>query len=309
MTGFGKDRCCTALAIQGGGSHGAYAWGVLDAWLAAGERFDAVCGVSSGAILATMAVQGLVRGGPDGARDDMARFWDRVVSANVLAPLTDHLDRWLPGFELGREFGSNLAMQGMATVLNLFGQVSVNPLGQNPLRPILAELLDREALVDKRAKRLFIAATAVESGRPRIFTNSEITVDALLASSCLPTLFPPVLIEGVTYWDGAYSGNPPLGPLLALDPERLVLIRAQSRLRVGVPSQPADILNRVQELAFQTAIDAECALLPQGLAFVEYGADRALAGLAPESRATADRSFLDRLFRAGCAAFRAAEAA
>lgn len=304
-----KVGCGTALALQGGGSHGAYAWGVLDAWFAAGLEFDAVCGVSSGAILATMAVQGFVQGGADGARSAMAGFWDRVVSTNVFAPFTDHLDRWLPGFELGREFGSNLAMQGMATVLSLFGQASVNPLGQNPLRPILTDLLDRRALADPQARRLFIAATAVESGRPRIFTNDEITVEALLASSCLPTLFPPVLIDEVAYWDGAYSGNPPLGPLLTLNPERLVLIRAQSRLRAGVPSQPADILNRVQELAFQTAIDAECALLPPALDFIEYGADRALAGLSPESRANADRSFLDRLFEAGRAAFRAAEAA
>jgi NTE family protein len=300
-----QPRCRTALALQGGGSHGAYAWGVLDELLAAGETFDAVCGVSSGAILGTMAVQGLVRGGADGARAAMAEFWDRVVATNVLAPLTSHLDRWLPGFEAGREFGSTLAMQGIATVLSLFGHASINPLGQNPLRPILADLLDRAALADPAAPRLFIAATAVESGQPRIFTNREITVDALLASACLPTLFPTVLIDGVAYWDGAYSGNPPLGPLLALDPERLVLIRAQSRLRAGVPGQPADILNRVQELAFQTAIDAECALLPPGLTFIEYPADRALAGLSPESRAYADRAFLDRLFEAGRAAFRA----
>lgn len=298
-------RCTTALALQGGGSHGAYAWGVLDALLASGETFDAVCGVSSGAILATMAVQGFVHDGTDGARAAMAQFWDRVVATNVLAPLTSHLDRWLPGFELGREFGSNLAMQGMATVMSLFGQASINPLGQNPLRPILADLLDRDALTHPSARRLFIAATAVESGRPRIFANHEITVEALLASACLPTVFPTVLIDDVAYWDGAYSGNPPLGPLLALKPERLVLIRAQSRLRAGVPSQPADILNRVQELAFQTAIDAECALLPPELSFIEYPADRALAGLAPESRANADRAFLDRLFEAGRTAFRA----
>lgn len=309
MTKFRPDRCRTALALQGGGSHGAYAWGVLDALLEAGEEFDAVCGVSSGAILATMAVQGLVRDGPAGARADMARFWDRVIATNVLAPFTNHLDRWLPGFELGREFGSNLAMQGAAAMLSMFGQATVNPLGQNPLRPILADLLDHDALGDPSARRLFIAATAVESGRPRIFGNDEITVETLLASSCLPTLFPAVQIDGVAYWDGAYSGNPPLAPLLALDPERLVLIRAQSRLRAGVPTQPADILNRVQELAFQTAIDAECALLPRGLAFVEYRADQALAELTPESRAYADRSFIDRLFAAGRDAFRAAEAA
>lgn len=294
---FDRDR--TALALQGGGSHGAFAWGVLDALIEAGFRFDSVCGVSSGALLATMAVQGLVRGGPDGARAAMAQFWERVIATNVFAPFSEQLERWVPGFGSGRDFGNTLAMQGMAAVLTLFGAAPFNPLGQNPLRPILTELLDRDALTDPRAKRLFIAATAVETGQARIFGNAEITVEALLASACLPTIFPAVTIDGVAYWDGAYSGNPPLAPLLALDPDLLVLIRAQSRLRAGVPSQPADILNRVQEIAFQTAIEAECAGLPPGLDFVEYTADRALAGLAPESRANADRGFLDRLFQAG----------
>jgi NTE family protein len=299
MTSSKQRIASTALALQGGGSHGAYAWGVLDALLETGFTFDAVCGVSSGAILATMAVQGLVLGGTAGARDAMSAFWDRVVATNMFAPLTGHLDRWVPGFEIGREFGNSLAMQGMSALVNMFGAASMNPLGQNPLRPILADLLDPAALVHPAAKRLFIAATAVESGRPRIFTNADITVDALLASSCLPMLFPPVTIDGVAYWDGAYSGNPPLAPLLALNPTRLVLIRAQSRLRAGVPTQSGDILNRVQELAFQTAIDAECAMLPATLDFTEYTADEALAGLTPESRANADRSFLDRLFNAG----------
>ncbi|HQT85358.1 MULTISPECIES: patatin-like phospholipase family protein [Acidiphilium] len=289
----------TALALQGGGSHGAYAWGVLDALLETGFTFDAVCGVSSGAILATMAVQGLVRNGATGARTAMAAFWDRVVATNMFAPLTGHLDRWVPGFEIGREFGNSIAMQGMSALVNMFGAATINPLGQNPLRPILADLLDPDALIHPSAKRLFIAATAVESGRPRIFTNQDITTDALLASSCLPMLFPPVTIDGIAYWDGAYSGNPPLAPLLALNPTRLVLIRAQSRLRAGVPTQTNDILNRVQEIAFQTAIDAECAMLPPSLAFTEYTADQALAGLTPESRANADRTFLDRLFTAG----------
>jgi NTE family protein len=300
ITASGPGR--TVLALQGGGSHGAYAWGVLDALLADGFGFDAVCGVSSGAILATMVVQGQVRGGADGARTAMAEFWDRVVATNMFAPITGHFDRWMPGFEIGREFGNTIAMQGMSAMLNMFGAGALNPLGHNPLRPILQDLLDPEALANRRAKRLFIAATAVESGRPRIFANRDITVDALLASSCLPMLFPPVTIDGVAYWDGAYSGNPPLAPLLALDPARLVLIRAQSRLRAGIPGQPNDILNRVQEIAFQTAIDAECAMLPPDLDFIEYKADDALAGLAPESRGNTDRAFLDRLFAAGRAA-------
>lgn len=309
-TGY-LDRDRTALALQGGGAHGAFAWGVLDALIEAGFRFDAVCGVSSGAILAAMAVQGEVRGGASGARAAMKQLWNRVAAADVFAPLSDHLDRWMPGFGLGRDLGNTLALQGMTAAFNLFGAAPFNPFGptplQNPLRPILADLLDREALADPRARRLFVAATVVETGRARIFTNREITVDVLLASACLPAVFPAVTIDGVAYWDGAFAGNPPLAPLLALDPDLLVLVRAQGRNRAGVPGQPADILNRMQEIAFQAVIGAECARLPPSLDFIDVSADSALAGLAPETRVVADRALTDRLFAAGRAAARAME--
>ena len=295
-----RDRL--ALALQGGGSHGAYSWGVLDALLEQGLRFESVCGVSSGAILATMAVQGMVHGGTAGARAQMARFWDRVAASDWFGPMMGALDRWLPGFEIGRGMSNAFAIQGLSAMSSLFGPLSVNPLGQNPLRPILADLLDRSALADPSAPALFVAATAVETGQVRIFANAAITVDALLASACLPTAFPAVMIEGKAYWDGAYSGNPPLAPLLARRPERLVLIRAQSRLRKGVPEQPADIFNRVQEMAFQATIEAELTRLPAETRLIEYDADRALDGLTAESRASAERVFLDKLFRAGRAA-------
>jgi len=299
----------TALALQGGGSHGAFAWGALDALLESGFKPDTISGVSSGAILGAMAVQGLVHAGPEGARAAMAKFWDRVATSDWFAPMNDAIGRWLPGFEIGRGVSSALAMQGLSTITSMFGPLSLNPLGQNPLRPILADLLDQAALRDPAAPALFIAATAVETGQPRIFTNADITVDALLASSCLPSIFPAVIIDGVAYWDGAYSGNPPLAPLLARRPRRLVLIRAQSRRRHGVPEQPAEILNRIQELAFQTAIEAELSMLPAETQLIEYSADAALDGLSAESRASTERPLLDRLFNAGRAAHRAAEAA
>ncbi len=297
MTNSERDH--VALALQGGGSHGAYSWGVLDALLERGCQFDSVCGVSSGAILATMAVQGLVQGGAEGARAQMARFWDRVMASDWFAPMMGALDRWVPGFEIGRGMSNAFAIQGLSAMSSFFGPLSVNPLGQNPLRPILNDLLDRTALADPAAPALFVAATAVESGKLRIFANGAITIDALLASACLPAAFPAVMIDGVAYWDGAYAGNPPLAPLLARRPERLVLIRAQSRFRKGVPEQPSDILNRVQELAFQAAIEAELASVPAETRLIDYGADTALNGLSAESRASTDRGFLDKLFRAG----------
>ncbi len=264
MPASGSRHDGTALALQGGGSHGAFTCGVLDALFESGFKRDAVSGVSSGAILAVMAAQGFARDGQDGARSAMA---------------------------------------------SMFGPLSVNPLGQNPLRPILADLLEQPALCDPAAPTLYIAATAVETGRPRIFSNAEITIDTLLASACLPSVFPAVSIDGVAYWDGAYSGNPPLAPLIARQPRRLILVRAQSRQRDGVPEKPAEILNRIQELAFQTAVEAELSMLPAQTRLIEYNADAALAGLPPASRLNTERAFLDRLLHAGRAAHRATEAA
>lgn len=299
----------TALAIQGGGAHGAYAWGVLDALLERGFGFESVSGVSSGAITAVMASQGFVTGGTEGARRAMRAFWERVAHNDPFAAITDQLDRWLPGFELGRGVGGSIATQSMNALLGLFGAAAVNPLGQNPLRPILTDLVDPAALRQDSAPRLHIGATAVETGAARIFRNDEITVDALLASACLPMLFPAVEIDGIAYWDGAYSGNPPIVPLLADRPRDLVLIRAQSTMRQGVPTKPADIVSRIEEIAFQSVVEAELAHLPASVGLTEYSANATLSGLPPESRAKADRGFIETLFDAGRSAVALAEVA
>ena len=309
MPASGSRHDGTALALQGEGSHGAFTWGVLDALFESGVKPDAVSGVSSGAILAAMAAQGFARDGQDGARSAMAKFWNRVAATDWLTTIAKAFGHWLPRFEIGRDVSNTIAMQGLSAMTSMFGPLSVNPLGQNPLRPILADLLDQPALYDPAASTLYIAATAVDTGRPRIFSNAEITIDALLASPCLPSVFPAAIIDGVAYWAGAYSGNPPLAPLNARQPRRLILVRAQSRQRVGVPEKPTEILNRIQELAFQTAVEAELSMLPAQTHLIEYNADAALAGLPPASRLNTERAFLDRLFLAGRAAHRAAEAA
>jgi NTE family protein len=287
------------VAVQGGGSHGAFAWGVLDRFFENGLEFDAVCGVSAGATLGAMAVQGFVRDGARGARADMARLWDRVSASHVFAPIQNALERWMWGWDIGREVGNTLAMHSLNAALQFFTPAQLNPLGQNPLRPMLSDLLDIEAIRRPGAPRLFVSATDVETGSARIFTNHEITVDVLLASSCMPTLFPTVMIDGRAYWDGGFTGNPPLAPLLSMNPKRLMLIRAQSRTRAGVPGHTNDILNRLQEIAFQAVVEAELSRLPAHIDFTEIHADLALSDLSASSRANTDREFLDGLFRAG----------
>jgi NTE family protein len=291
-----------ALALQGGGVHGAYAWGVLDALLEDGLRVGRVCGVSSGALVGVMLVQGLVKDGPAGARREMRRLWDRVSQANALNPMQGGLERWLWGTDLG----ANLLWQGMETALRMFSPAQLNPFGHNPLRAVVADLLDHDALIHPSAIPLTVAATDVETGGSMQWGNRHITVEVLLASCCLPFIFHAVEIDGRSYWDGGYSGNPPLAPLLRPKPPReLVLIRAQSATRPGAPSTPAEILNRLNEIACHGILDAELATLPPSIALSVYDADEVLNRLPLSSKFNAETAFLKQLFEAGRSAAKA----
>ena len=159
MPASGSRHGGTALALQGGGSHGAFTWGVHDALFESGFKPDAVSGVSSGAILAAMAAQGFAGDGQDGARSAMAKFWNRVAATDWLTPITKAFGHWLPGFEIGRDVSNTIPMQGLSAIASMFGPLSVNPLGQNPLRPILAGLPPASRLNTERAflDRLFLA--------------------------------------------------------------------------------------------------------------------------------------------------------
>jgi NTE family protein len=298
--GMATPTAGVALAVQGGGVHGAFAWGVLDGLLEDGLAIDSICGVSSGAITAAMLVQGLVRGGPEGARAEMRRLWRRVAQAHLLSPLQNGpMQRWLWGWDLS----VSPLWQGVEAAMRLFSPAQLNPFGHNPLRPLLEDLLDRRLLADPRAPRLTIAATDVETGEAELFGNTAITVDALLASSCLPFVFPAVEIGGRAYWDGGYAGNPPLRPLLepAL-PAHLVLIRAQPARRPGVPRTASEIMNRLNEIACHNVLTAELAALPAAVRLTSYDADDALLDLPISSRFNGEEEFLAELFEAGRAA-------
>ncbi|WP_298286437.1 patatin-like phospholipase family protein [Acidocella sp.] len=287
-----------SLALQGGGAHGAFTWGALDRLLESGLRVSAISGVSSGAIIATMAVQGYVQNGPEGARAKIHELWARVADAHVINSVSPALD-WMWGWGKGVELGNELAMTGLTTALRLFDPGHLNPLGQNPLQPLLEDLVDRALLRDPAAPRLYIGATDVESGAAKLFTNAEIGVPHLLASSCLPMLFPAVRIGERHYWDGGYSCNPPLAPVLTPRPDRLILIRAQPRQRRGVPSSTADIVHRLHEIAFQAPLDAELSLLPRHTSLLDISADEALGAHPLSSKMNTDKGFLEALFTAG----------
>lgn len=300
MTDSPAPRPGVALALQGGGAHGAFTWGVLDKLLEDGLQVGAVCGVSSGAILGCMLVQGLVRDGNHGARAEMRRLWDRVAQAHRLSPLQNGpLERWLWGWDLS----NSLVWQGFEMAMRLFSPAQLNPFGHNPLRRLLADLLEPALLTDPRAPRLTVAATDVETGRAVLFDNAAITVDVLLASACLPFVFPAVQIDGRAYWDGGYAGNPPLSPLLSpVAPRELVLVRAQPARRPGTPATPMEIMNRLNEIACHNVLEAELAGVPPSVRLRTYDADEALLDLPISSKFNGEPEFLSELFRAGRAA-------
>ena len=199
------------LALQGGGSHGAFTWGVLDRllqepWL----RIEGISGTSAGAMNAAVLVDGYAEGGADGARARLELFWKRVsdgarFSPFRRSPLDILLGRWT--LDTSPLF---LAFDLMARV---FSPYDLNPRGVNPLTGILADCIDFKRLSQAPIK-LFITATNVHTGRGRVFRNAELTPDVLLASACLPTMFQAIEIDGEAYWDGGYAGNPTITPLI-----------------------------------------------------------------------------------------------
>lgn len=287
----------TALALQGGGAHGAFTWGVLDRLLEDGLRPSRICGVSSGALIATMLVQGWVLDGPEGARREMRRLWQRVAQAHSMSPLQSApLERWLWGWDMS----NSMLWRGMEMTMRLFSPAQVNPFGHNPVRLLMDGLLDRDLLRNPAAPRLTVAATDVVTGEAALFGNAEITEDVLCASACLPFVFPAVEIGGRAYWDGGYAGNPPLWPLLdAPRPKEIVLVRAQPARRPGIPTTPAEITNRLNEIATHNVLAAELAALPPQIRVRSYDADEALLDLPISSKFNGEEAFLSELFEAG----------
>jgi NTE family protein len=245
------------LALQGGGSHGAFTWGVLDRLLE-DERLEiaGISGASAGAMNAVALAGGLMEGGREGARTALRRFWSRVADASPFNRLDDG--------PLGAMFGPNNPwIQAWIAPLQQFSQAlgsqlspyQLNPLNLNPLRDILAETIDFEAVRACNRTQLFIAATQVATGKLRIFRQAELTADMVLASACLPLLFQAVEIDGEAYWDGGYAGNPALLPLIAeTDADDLLLVQINPRERSELPTQAADILERINEITFNASL-------------------------------------------------------
>ncbi|MBL8481382.1 MAG: patatin-like phospholipase family protein, partial [Rhodocyclaceae bacterium] len=198
------------LALQGGGAHGAYGWGVLDALLADGRiAIEGISATSAGAMNAVVLAQGWHKGGAAGARAALNAFW-RDVSAAGSIFASPRGSPWANWFR-----GSTPPLQmWMDMLMRVFSPYQWNPLNINPLRDLLLRHVDFETLREHSPFKLFLCATNVETGKIRLFDNTELSADAVLASACLPLLFQAVQIDGEYFWDGGYMGNPAIFPLI-----------------------------------------------------------------------------------------------
>jgi len=247
------------LALQGGGSHGAFTWGVLDRLLEEPQlRIAAISGTSAGAMNAAVLADGWVEGGAEGARAALDKYWQQVSRAAAFSLLQrSPLDRLMGRWTLD----TSPAYIAMDLISRVMSPYDLNPFGLNPLRGILAECIDFSRLARSPIK-LFVTATSVRTGRGRIFRNPEITADVLLASACLPTMFRAVEIDGEAYWDGGYAGNPTITPLIReSDAHDTILVQINPRERPDTPRSAAEILNRLNEISFNSPLMKELRMI------------------------------------------------
>lgn len=304
------------LALQGGGSHGALTWGVLDRILE-DERLKIgdISGTSAGAMNAVVLAAGMHTGGRQGARAALRRFWGAVSDAARFSPVQRSLaDRLLGRWSLDNSPGY-LMMEGLQ---RFFSPYELNPFGYDPLRRILEDCVDFAHVNACRQLSVHVTATHVRSGRARIFSRGAVTADAVMASACLPQSTPAVMIEGEAYWDGGFSGNPALAPLLeSARSHDIVIVQINPIIRHRVPRSAREIINRVNEISFNASLLKEL----QSIALIrshwreehgdpaERGAaaallhlihvDREVQDLAASSKMNAEAAYLDLLFNRG----------
>ena len=305
------------LALQGGGAHGAFTWGVLDRLLA-DERleFEAISGTSAGAMNAVVVADGLMRGGRDGARTCLRDFWQAVSEAGRGSPIQrSPIDVLMGSWSLDRSPGYHFfdLLHRMASPYDL------NPFNLNPLRDLIDGVVDFERVRSCDKMKVFISATNVETGRVRVFDRGELTADMVMASACLPFMFQAVEIDGTPYWDGGYMGNPALFPFFnACRSSDVVIVQINPIERKGTPKSAHEILSRVNEITFNAsllrefrAIDFVGRLLDEGkldpdrykqIHVHRIEAEEEIKPLGASSKLNAEWAFFEHLFDIGRAA-------
>jgi len=311
---YHKNRKRVNVALQGGGAHGAFTWGVLERLMSDGRLFiDGLSGTSAGAMNAVVFTDGFLRGRQKGAIDALQTFWSRVSQgafvpmaiAKAMSPIQNawNMDE-TPGFQM------------LDAITRMFSPYQLNPLDLHPLRDILNELVDFDGLRRQAGIKLYVAATNVRTCKLKVFRTPEITVDSLLASACLPTLFRAVEINGESYWDGGYLANPAISPLIhECVSKDVIIVQINPMNRSEVPYTAREILDRLNEISFNSSLVREMngiatvsRLLEEGRAagsgyasvkFHMIQAEDAMSGLGSSSKFNADWNFLTHLHDLG----------
>ncbi len=244
------------LALQGGGSHGAFTWGVLDRLLEDGRLdFEGISGTSAGAMNAAVLADGMMKDGPDGAREALHSFWEAVAREGAKSPIRRSALNVLTGaWDLDNSF-SYLWFDVLSRMASPY---QLNPMDLNPLRDLVEETIDFDRVQQCDCLKLFISATNVHNGRVKIFGCSEITADVLMASACIPYLYQAVEIDGIPYWDGGYMGNPSLWPFFyECGTDDLLLVQINPIERAETPRTAREIFNRMGEITFNASLMRE----------------------------------------------------
>ena len=253
MTALPRAEKCVNLALQGGGAHGAFTWGVLDRLLEDGRLdIEAISGTSAGAMNAVAVADGLVRDGPDGARATLEHFWRSISKRSAMSPIQRlPFDVLMGNWSLDHTPGYHF-FDAMTRIASPY---QFNPLNINPLLQLLEECIDFDRVRSCNQLKLFISATDVETGRVKIFDRSALTAEMVMASACLPFLFQAVEIDGVPYWDGGYMGNPSLFPFHShTETGDIIVVQINPIERKGAPRTAQEILNRINEISFNGSL-------------------------------------------------------
>ncbi|BCP55388.1 alpha/beta hydrolase [Kaistia sp. 32K] len=314
MTLHHAGRKTLNLGLQGGGAHGAFTWGVLDRLLEDGRLdFEGISGTSAGALNAVALADGLARDGTAGARARLRELWTRVSAAGRPgASARDLMEAWMGAWRMP-------AMQPfhmIEAMTNFASPYGFNPMNINPLKEIVTELVDFDRLRAAKTPKLFISATAVRTGKIKVFSGEGVTAEAIMASACLPYLFQTVIVDGEPYWDGGFMGNPALFPFFtetrATD---ILLVQINPIERNTVPTSTKEILERMSEITFNAsllrefrAIDFVNRMLDEGrLDPARYrrnrvhriDAGKALEKFSASTKFDTSRAFFEELHEAG----------
>jgi NTE family protein len=300
------------LALQGGGSHSAFTWGVLDRLLE-DERltFDGVTATSAGSFNAVLLADGLASGGREAARRLLRVFWEKMsdmVCSSIIAP--SFLDRMDPNFGLECSPGFLI----MDFISRFMSPYELNPADSNPMRDLLNEVIDFERVRRQRLVKLFLSATTVRTGKIAVFSTHEITADHVIASACVPFKMRAPNIGGEYYWDGGFLGNPAIFPVIYwCDSRDVLLVHLTPTDRAELPTDSRTILNRMEEICFSSALMREMRMVAIFTQLIDDGkltgtkrmffhlidANDIIRKLSSSSKMNADWNFLTYLFEVG----------